>query len=118
MCGKGDIAGYQTRRQMAEAHYLDRQRSPAVGQMAVRRRQIEEADLGAVAELFARGFLLRSKSYWLRGFARLRSRSVPAGYSRYGLLLESEGRPVGAILTIYASVPADGAFAIRCNVSS
>ncbi|MGA8602356.1 MAG: hypothetical protein WB663_13320 [Beijerinckiaceae bacterium] len=103
---------------MAEAHYLDRQRSPAVGQMAVRRRQIEEADLGAVAELFARGFLLRSKSYWLRGFARLRSRSVPAGYSRYGLLLESEGRPVGAILTIYASVPADGAFAIRCNVSS
>jgi hypothetical protein len=43
---------------------------------------------------------------------------VPAGYSRYGLLLESEGRPVGAILTIYASVPADGAFAIRCNVSS
>ena len=46
------------------------------------------------------------------------ARSVPAGYSRYGLLLESEGRPVGAILTIYASVPADGAFAIRCNVSS
>src|SRR5947209_8156542 len=86
--------------------------------MAVRRREIEEADLGAVAELFARGFRLRRKSYWLRGFSRMRGRTVPAGYARYGLMLESDGRPVGAILTIYSSVPADGGFAIRCNLSS
>jgi hypothetical protein len=86
--------------------------------MAVRRRQIEEADLGAVAGLLARGFRFRPKSYWLRGLARLGARAVPAGCLRYGLLLESEGRPVGAILTIYSGVPAGGGAAIRCNLSS
>jgi hypothetical protein len=86
--------------------------------MTVRRRQIEEADLGAVAELLARGFWLRTKAYWLGGLARLGARAVPAGYPRYGLLLESEGRVVGAILTIYSSVPAEGGLTIRCNLSS
>jgi hypothetical protein len=86
--------------------------------MAVQRRQIQEADLGAVAELLARGFRFRSKSYWLRGLARMGGRPVPAGCPRYGLLLESESRIVGAILTIYSSVPADAGVAIRCNLSS
>jgi hypothetical protein len=87
-------------------------------QMSVQRRQIQEADLGAVAELLARGFRFRTKGYWLRGFARLGARVVPAGYPRYGLLLESGKRIVGAILTIYSSVPTDGGLAIRCNLSS
>jgi hypothetical protein len=86
--------------------------------MTVRRRQIEEADLGAVAGLLARGFRFRPKSYWRRGLARMAARAVPAGYPPYGLLLESEGRTVGAILTIYSSVPAEGGAAIRCNLSS
>jgi hypothetical protein len=86
--------------------------------MTVRRRQIQEADLGAVAELLARGFRLRSKKYWLRGFARMLRRSVPPDYPRFGVLLENEGRIVGAILTIYSSVPANGGFAMRCNLSS
>jgi hypothetical protein len=87
-------------------------------QMSVQRRQIQEADLGAIAELLARGFRFRMKSYWLRGLARLGARAAPAGYPRYGLLLESGKRIVGAILTIYSSVPADGGLAIRCNLSS
>lgn len=86
--------------------------------MTVRRRQIQEADLGAVAELLARGFRLRSKKYWLRGFAKMVRRSVPPDYPRFGLLLENEGRIVGAILTIYSSVPVEGECAIRCNLSS
>jgi hypothetical protein len=86
--------------------------------MAVRRRQIQEADLGAVAELLAHGFRLRTKRYWLGGLARMSTRSVPAGYPRYGLLLESEGRIVGAILTIYSSIPAEQGFTVRCNLSS
>jgi hypothetical protein len=86
--------------------------------MSVQRRPIQEADLGAVAELLARGFRFRTKGYWLRGLARLGARVVPAGYPRYGLLLESGKRIVGAILTIYSSVPADGGLAIRCNLSS
>jgi hypothetical protein len=86
--------------------------------MAVRRRQIEEADLGAVAGLLARGFRLRPKRYWLRGFAQMSARAVPAGCPRYGLMLESDGRAVGAILTIYSRVPIEGGAAIRCNLSS
>jgi hypothetical protein len=86
--------------------------------MNVRRRQIEEADLGAVAALLSSGFRLRPKRYWMRGLARMGARPVPAGYPRYGRLLEDDGRIVGAILTIYSSVPADGGFAVRCNVSS
>ncbi|MBV9393878.1 MAG: hypothetical protein JOZ84_05645 [Methylobacteriaceae bacterium] len=86
--------------------------------MTVRRRQIEEADLGAIAELLARGFRLRPRSYWQRGLARMRARSVPVDYPRYGLLLESDGRIVGAILTIYSSVPVEAGCALRCNLSS
>jgi hypothetical protein len=86
--------------------------------MTVQRRQIQEADLDEVAALFARGFRFRPKRYWLRGLARMRARSVPADYPRHGLLLESEGRIVGAILTIYSSVPADDGCATRCNLSS
>jgi hypothetical protein len=86
--------------------------------MAVRRRQIDEADLGAVAGLLARGFRFRPKRYWLRGLGRMGARAVPAGYPRYGLVLESEGRAVGALLTIYSSVPSGDGDAIRCNLSS
>jgi hypothetical protein len=38
------------------------------------------------------------------------ARVVPAGYPRYGLLLENEGTVVGATLTIYSNVPADAGF--------
>jgi hypothetical protein len=86
--------------------------------MTVRRRQIEEADLGAVAALLARGFRFRPKTYWLRGLANIAARSLPPDYPRYGLLLENEGRVIGAILTIYSRVPVNGGFAIRCNLSS
>ena len=72
-----------------------------------------------VAALLSQGFRLRAKTYWMRGLKRLRERSPPAGYPRYGLLLENDGRVVGAILTIYSSVPAaDGTLAVRCNLSS
>jgi hypothetical protein len=86
--------------------------------MAVRRRQIQEVDLDAVAGLLSRGFRFRSKHYWQTGLARMGARAVPEGCPRYGLLLESEGRAVGAILTIYSSVPAEDGATIRCNLSS
>jgi hypothetical protein len=86
--------------------------------MTVQRRQIKEADLGGVAALLSSGFRFRAKGYWLRGLARMGARHVPAGYPRYGLLLESDGRIVGAILTIYSNVPAASGFAVRCNLSS
>jgi hypothetical protein len=92
--------------------------SNAPRELSVRRRQIGDADLHGVAELLSRGFRLRSKGYWLRGLERLRSRSVPKGFPRFGSCLESNGRLVGVVLMIYSEVEADAAPVIRCNLSS
>ncbi|MGY2050546.1 hypothetical protein [Methylobacterium sp. JK268] len=88
------------------------------GRGAVRRRQITEADLDAVAGLLRRGFRMRPKGYWLRGLRRQASRPVPEGYPRFGYLLEAEGRPVAVLLTIFSEVEQDGRRIVRCNLSS
>lgn len=54
----------------------------------------------------------------MRGLARQRDRSVPRDCPRYGYLLESDGRPVGALLTICSVAEADGSPFVRCNLSS
>ncbi|RVU16870.1 hypothetical protein [Methylobacterium oryzihabitans] len=81
---------------------------------AVRRRQITDGDLDAVAELLSRGFPTRTAAWWRRGLARMAARAVPEGYPRFGTLLESGGRPVGVLLMIVSRV-GDG---LRCNLSS
>ncbi len=50
----------------------------------LKRRAIEEADLEATDRLFKVGFPERPSSYWRSCFARLQTRSVPEGYTRYG----------------------------------
>jgi hypothetical protein len=67
-------------------------------------RTIEDADLPAVVDLLVGGFAERTREFWQRAVDRLVDRDVPAGYPRYGLLLEAEGRPVGVILLIHCSV--------------
>ncbi len=84
----------------------------------LRCRPIGEPDIAAVASLLARGFPNRDREFWLSAFARLTRREPPAGLPKYGYLLESSGVPVGAILLICATIPADGALAPRCNLSS
>ncbi|GAC1336120.1 MAG: hypothetical protein NVSMB26_22150 [Beijerinckiaceae bacterium] len=54
----------------------------------------------------------------MRGLARQRAHRAPDGYPGYGLVLESDGRIVGAILMIYSRVPDGDASVIRCNLSS
>jgi hypothetical protein len=69
----------------------------------------------------------------MRGLQRQANRDVPAGYPRFGFMLEHDGRPVGLLLLIYSlravsakadSVPVDNAAteaaasAIYCNLSS
>ncbi len=83
----------------------------------VRCRPIAPADLPAVADLLGRGFPARPRRYWARGLDRLARRDVPAGYPRFGYLLEAGGVPVGVLLMIVAAVPGD-TDAIRCNLSS
>ena len=65
--------------------------------------------------MLTRGFVGRSRDYWIRGLHRQASRSVPEGYPRFGYMLDNEGSPVGVLLLIYTT---RGEVAIQCNLSS
>jgi hypothetical protein len=83
----------------------------------IRCRQIADGDLDALVDLLERGFgRRRTRAFWQRALACLRTRAVPSGMPRYGYLLENDGAPVGVILLIFATTP--GADTPRANVSS
>jgi hypothetical protein len=84
----------------------------------LRCRQINEADIGAVATLLARGFPARNRQFWLRAFAQLTRHEPPPGLPKYGYLLASDGIVVGAILLICSTMRAGDAVSTRCNLSS
>src|ERR1700694_4434883 len=84
----------------------------------VRCREIVENDIEAIADLLTRGFAGRTRGSWMRGLRRPRERPVPAGYSRYGYMLENDDEPVGVLLLLYTSRMKAGLSTIRCNVSS
>ncbi len=84
----------------------------------LRCRQIDEADIEAVASLLARGFPIHNRRFWLGAFAQLTRHEPPPGLPKYGYLLESDGVVVGAVLLICATMPAGDAVATRCNLSS
>jgi len=83
----------------------------------IRCRQIADGDLDGLVDLLKRGFgRRRTRAFWRRALACLRTRGVPPGMPRYGYLLENDGVPVGVILLIFAATP--GTDAPRANVSS
>lgn len=84
----------------------------------IRCREIGIADLDAVAELLTRGFVGRSRNYWMGGLNRQATREVPDGYPRFGYMLDHQGKPVGVLLLIYSAREQDGETVIRCNLSS
>src|SRR3984957_8888349 len=81
-------------------------------------REVHDSDLDAIGDLLTRGFVHRSRDYWMRGLHRQRPRSLPPGAPRYGYMLEHQGAPVGCLLLIYSSKIIDGEAATCCNVSS
>ncbi|MGB9113995.1 acyl-CoA acyltransferase [Bradyrhizobium sp.] len=81
-------------------------------------REILKSDLDAIGDLLTKGFVHRSREYWMRGLHRQGARSLPPGAPRYGYLLEHQGAPVGCLLLIYSSKIIDGEPATCCNVSS
>jgi hypothetical protein len=81
-------------------------------------REIQESDLDAIADLLTRGFVHRSREYWMRGLRHQAARPLPQGTPRFGFMLEHQGTPVGCLLLIYASKITQGGVATRCNVSS
>ena len=84
----------------------------------IRCREIYETDIDAVADLPTRGFIGRSREYWMQGLRRQAAREIPSSYPRFGYMLDHDGLPVGVLLLLYAS-RADGAgTTIYCNLSS
>ena len=81
-------------------------------------REIQESDLEAIADLLTRGFVHRSRQYWMRGLCRQGARSLPPDAPRFGYLMESDGKPVGCLLLIYSTKTIDGQAITCCNVSS
>jgi len=84
----------------------------------LRCREISEADLDAVADLLTRGFVGRSRHYWMQGLRRQAARQVPNGYPRFGYMLDNGGMPVGVLLLLYSSRMNGGETAVHCNLSS
>ena len=84
----------------------------------LRARVIGEADIGSVAALLARGFRRRSRYYWEQALSRLGRHPTPAGFPKFGYLLEADGAPVGVILLIFSAFQDGGLSTVRCNVSS
>lgn len=85
---------------------------------AIRCRQIADADVPAIVDLLTRGFPGRGRAFWRQALQQLTKRRPPPSLPQYGYLLESGGAPVGAILLICSTMPADDGFAVRCNLSS
>lgn len=83
-----------------------------------RLREIQESDLEAIADLLTRGFVRRSRDYWMRGLRRQSTRSLPPETPRFGYLMESEGKPVGCLLLIYSTKMIGSRATTCCNVSS
>jgi hypothetical protein len=81
-------------------------------------REIQESDLDAIADLLTRGFVHRSREYWMLGLRRQSARSLPQNAPRYGYLMENDGKPVGCLLLLYSAKIIDGQAATCCNVSS
>ena len=81
-------------------------------------REIQESDVDAVADLLTRGFVHRSRQYWMSGLRRQGARSLPANAPRYGYMMEHEGKPVGCLLLIYSTKVIDGETVVCCNNSS
>jgi hypothetical protein len=84
----------------------------------VRCREIRESDVDAIADLLTRGFVGRSRDYWIQGLRRQAFRPVPDGYPRFGYMLDNEGQPVGVLLLIYTARKDGDETAIQCNLSS
>jgi hypothetical protein len=90
----------------------------SVPRQGIRRREITEADIVAVADLLTRGFVTRSREYWMQGLRRQAAREIPEGYPRFGYMLDAGGEAVGVLLLLYTSRISGNEAALYCNLSS
>jgi len=81
-------------------------------------RTINEDDLEGVISCLRRGFPQRSRDYWHQAFVRASQREAIDDLPRYGVTLESHGKIVGVLLTLYARYQTQHGSEIRCNLGS
>jgi len=65
-----------------------------------------------------RGFVGRSRDYWMQGLRRQAAREVPNGYPRFGYMLDHDGAVAGVLLLLYTARTDGTDAAIQCNLSS
>jgi hypothetical protein len=90
----------------------------SVPRQGIRCREITAADIDAVADLLTRGFVTRSRAYWMQGLRRQAAREIPKGYPRFGYMLDAGGEAVGVLLLLYTSRASGNEAAVYCNLSS
>jgi hypothetical protein len=81
-------------------------------------REIVPGDFDALLTLLHRAFPERSRDNLALSLDRLSERSAPAGFPKFGYVLEVDERLVGVILLIFSSRVAGGVETVRCNVAS
>jgi hypothetical protein len=80
--------------------------------------EIRSSDIDRIAHLLHSGFPERSRDHWTLTLNRLASHKTPAGYPKFGYMLETDGIPVGVLLLIFSSMTVAGETRIRGNVAS
>jgi hypothetical protein len=96
---------------------LETQPMPVAFGSRLRSREIADGDLETLAKFLGRGLGYPSQ-YFLRVLNRLAEHPTPAGFPKFGCVLETEERIVGAILLIFSTIWSDDAPAVRCHVTS
>lgn len=86
--------------------------------LRVRCREIRDSDEDAIINLLQKGRFGGDREFWAKALRRLAAHPTPAGYPKYGYLLEVNGVAAGMLLLISSFVPANGRIRVRCNVSS
>jgi len=83
----------------------------------IQSREITADDLDTLAKFLGRGLGYPSE-HFLRILNRLKEHPTPAGFTRYGYVLENENGIVGAILLIFSTIWSDEVANVRCHVTS
>jgi hypothetical protein len=80
-------------------------------------REITENDLQSVASFLGEGLYFDSR-YFLAVLERLTKHPTPAGFPKYGYLMEQDGALVGTILLIFTTIQSRDSSTIRCHVTA
>lgn len=81
-------------------------------------REINVGDLEPLVELLTAGYQLPDQTLWRQRIDRLSRHSAPAGFPRYGYVLDCDGSPVGVVFTVYSSYPAGEKTKVRCYLAN